>query len=154
MHFPGFLHNLTMWLTTHVEGVAKGTADEAKIEASPVVEQALAIGETAARDYLTQHVAHVTGTAPTPEGLAGLVSDVIDGRASLPVSAKEPLKLLLGGLAAAIQFPPVAPASEKDSLQKDSLQGAEKVVTLGPAGEGGTGGVGDGFAPLGTGGQF
>ena len=139
MHFPGFLHNLFHWGLTHAEGVAKGAADDARFEANPVVLSALQAAEDAGRAVLVQHVAKMTGIPPTPEGLAGLVADVIDGRLTVPASAKEPLKLLIGGLAgvaapflASAEGTLARDAASKDAASKDAASAVGEKAAGGP----------------------
>ena len=65
-----FLHNALAFILNHDEGMKKGTADTAAIEAKPIVQLALAAAEAAAKQTLQVHLGKVLGVEPTAEGVA------------------------------------------------------------------------------------
>lgn len=115
--FPAFLHNLFHWGFVHDEGVAKGTVDEAKVEANPIIQFAVSAAEAAGKAVLLDHVSKVMGIEPTMQGVAGALGGIIENSTAVPVQAKEPLKLLLGGFLSGADFlaAPVPPVPQKQA---------------------------------------
>ncbi len=109
MQFPGFLHNLTHWLLSQDEGVAKGAVDTAKVEANPVVQAALAAAENAGKAILMSHVGQALGVQPSAAGIATALVSIVDNAPQVPEDAKAPLKMILGGILAGSNF--LAPAA-------------------------------------------
>ncbi len=131
MQFPGFLHNLTHWFYSQGEGEVKGTADAAKFDANPVVQAAFQAAEDAGKSVLLNHVGARLGVEPTAQGITSALIGIVDNASVVPSDAKEPLKLLLGGLLAGSDFlaapaitPSTAPAKVPASTVPDAAEKA------------------------------
>ena len=94
----GFLGHALTWLTTHVQGMKKGTRTAEQIEAAPIVQAAVHAGEQATQAFLAQHLAKAIGFEPSPAGVAGFLTGLVDNAPQIPSVVKEPLKIYLGGL--------------------------------------------------------
>ena len=134
---PAFLHNLFHWGFSQAEGNAKGTVDEAKVEANPIVQVAVNAAVSAGQSILLNHVGNLMSVEPTLKGVAGVLSGLVDGSApAIPDGAKEPLKLLLGSFLTGTDFlsaPATVPVVPKSPPLEDSSDPTTHVIVTGQA---------------------